>query len=84
MPPRIPVYSNVNNQKMLSDRVIRANLPKQIVTGIKWEQCMCSLFSYKDESRMPSIYECGPGSALCSILSKINGKAAKRAKYIPV
>ena len=42
--PRIPVYSNVEGVVYKNASTIRSVLPKQIVSCVKWEQSMHSLF----------------------------------------
>ena len=59
-------------------------LPRQIVTSVKWESAMAKMFVSGPNDLLPSVYECGPGKGLSAMLGKINGKAAKKCKFIPV
>ena len=85
--PRIPVHSNVGGSAIYRRAGdLRRWLPKQVTAQVKWEQSMCAMFNepYDSPDLMPEAFECGPGKSLCAILSKINGRAAKRARAIPV
>ena len=83
--PRVPVYSNHDNQVYVDPDDIKKHLPNQISTAVKWEQCMGHIFlKYKEPELMPSVYECGPGGQLTAMLHKIHGKAARKALRIKV
>lgn len=61
---------------------MRKCLPRQMVSPVRWESSMASLFISKHNDLLPSVLECGPGRSLSAMLGKINGKAAKNCKYI--
>jgi len=82
--PRVPVYSNVKNIVYTRPEDIRRYLPKQMVSPVKWEGSMTSLFNLGPHDIYPSVYECGPGRSLSAILQKVNGKAAKNCRFIAV
>jgi len=82
--PRVPVYSNFDNQIYTNPRQIVRILPKQLTSAVKWESSMSSLYNLGNDDIYPLTYECGPGKSLTAILHKINGKAGKRCRYIEV
>lgn len=82
--PRIPIYSNYDNKVITTSKHLRKYLPKQMVTSVKWESSMARLFVAGPNDILPSVFECGPGKGLSAILNKVNGRAAKKCKYIPV
>jgi len=82
--PRVPVYSNVQNVVYTRPDEIVRYLPKQIVSSVKWEGSMTSLFNLGPDDIYPNVYECGPGRSLSAILQKVNGKAAKKCQFISV
>jgi len=82
--PRVPIYSNLDNRVLRTAAQIKRNLPEQIVKAVKWESSMTALFTADPNDLLPSVYECGPGKTLSTMLSKINGKAAKGCTYISV
>ena len=81
--PRVPIYSNYDNTVVTTARQIKKCLPRQIVSAVKWESSMASLFLSRPHDILPSVFECGPGRSLSSVLDKINGKAAKNCQFIP-
>ena len=62
---------------------IKKYLPKQIVSAVRWESAMSTLFKSGPSDLLPRVFECGPGRSLSAILGKVNGKAAKNCQYIP-
>ena len=64
-------------------RHIQKYLPKQMISAVKWESAMSSLFKSNPNDILPNVFECGPGRSLSAVLGKINGKASKNCKYIP-
>ena len=87
--PRVPVFSNVDGGERPLRRAgdVRQAVARQVVAQVKWEQTMHNMFArtYEDMSLYPSVYECGPGKgSLCSMLSKLNGKAGKKCSFVNV
>lgn len=82
--PRVPIYSNVDSRVLTTAVQIKRTLPQQLVRCVNWEQSMTSLFTAGPNDLLPSVYECGPGKTLSTMLTKINGRAAKNCTYISV
>lgn len=76
--PIINVYSNVTATKYESVSHIIKQLPKQIVSPVKWEQTMHVLYELKINGKIPETFVVGPGNALKTILKQINAKADER------
>jgi len=73
--PAIPVHSNFDGKRYSSAFHIGRLLLQQITHPVKWEQTLHVLTEYKKESKLPNIYECGPGKSLSTILKMVNLKA---------
>lgn len=73
--PIISVYSNVTARRYESATHIVKQLPKQIVSSVKWEQTMHVLYELKVNGKMPETYVVGPGTALKTIIKQVNAKA---------
>ncbi|XP_040583412.1 probable malonyl-CoA-acyl carrier protein transacylase, mitochondrial [Lepeophtheirus salmonis] len=82
--PKIPVFANIDGQIYSSPNDIRKKLPKQIISPVKWEQTINSMYKYTNPEHIPSVIECGPGKSLSYILRKINGKIARKASNVSV
>ena len=80
--PRVPIYSNYDNRILTTSYQIKKYLPRQLVSPVRWESSMASLFISKPNDLLPNVLECGPGRSLSAILGKINGRAAKNCKYV--
>ena len=81
-PPRISVYSNFSGEEYRDVSSISNYLPKQIVKAVHWEQIMQRMFNYEMDAFYPETFECGPGSSLSFMLTKVNGKAASLTSCI--
>jgi len=82
--PTIPVYSNVTTTYYRSVEEIRAVLPTQITSPVKWEQLMHVIYARDKDEGYPSTYEVGPGSQLGSILNMVNRTAHENYMSITV
>jgi len=82
--PRVPIYSNVDNNIITTAAQVKKFLPRQLVRAVKWESSMCKIFTAGPNDQLPSVYECGPGRALTNMLGKINGRAARNCKFVSV
>jgi len=82
--PTVPVYSNVSATYYRSVEEIRAILPAQITSPVKWEQLMHVIFAREKDEGYPSTYEVGPGSQLGSILHMVNRVAHENYMSITV
>jgi [acyl-carrier-protein] S-malonyltransferase len=70
LPPRIPVYSNVDAQPHADPEEIRELLTRQVVAPVLWEQTMRNLLSAGFER----FYEVGPGRVLAGLLKRVQRK----------
>lgn len=82
--PRVPIYSNVDNIVLTYANQVMRYLPRQITHAVRWESSMSRIFSFGPNDLLPSVYECGPGKSLSSILEKVNGRAARKCQYVSV
>jgi [acyl-carrier-protein] S-malonyltransferase len=69
--PRIPVISNVDAQSHDDPETIRQNLVRQVVSPVRWEDCLRSMLSQE----VNQSYEIGPGRVLRGTLKRIDRKA---------
>jgi [acyl-carrier-protein] S-malonyltransferase len=69
--PRIPVISNVDAQSHDDPETIRQNLVRQVVSPVRWEDCLRSMLSQE----VNQFYEIGPGRVLRGTLKRIDRKA---------
>ncbi len=68
--PRIPVISNVDAQAHNDPEEIKQLLLAQIVSPVRWEDCVRQLLSMD----IDQFYEIGPGRVLRSLLRRIDRK----------
>ncbi len=61
--PSIPVYSNTHAQVLEDPPAIREALTRQIISPVRWEQCMRNVAALGVEC----FYECGPGKVLAGL-----------------
>lgn len=62
--PKIAVYTNVSGQKISDPEAIKASLIQQVVSPVRFEDCLRSAAS---ESPIARFYECGPGKVLAGL-----------------
>ncbi|XP_058047881.1 malonyl-CoA-acyl carrier protein transacylase, mitochondrial [Ahaetulla prasina] len=82
--PLIPVYSNVDSKKYRQPEKIRHCLVEQLVSPVKWEQIMHTIYERNKGKKFPYTYEVGPGKQLGAILRSCNLKASKYYSNIDV
>ncbi|XP_021039816.1 malonyl-CoA-acyl carrier protein transacylase, mitochondrial [Mus caroli] len=82
--PLVAVHSNVSGQKYTHPQYIRKLLGQQVVSPVKWEQTMHSIYERKRGMEFPSTYEVGPGQQLGSILKCCNRQAWKSYSHVDV
>ncbi|XP_034018988.1 malonyl-CoA-acyl carrier protein transacylase, mitochondrial [Thalassophryne amazonica] len=73
--PEIRVHSNVDAKCYMSEKHVRKQLVKQLVSPVKWEQTLHEIYERSQGEKFPETYELGPGKQLGSILQKCNRKA---------
>jgi [acyl-carrier-protein] S-malonyltransferase len=72
VPPRIPVYSNVDAGPHHDPDDIRRTLVTQVIQGVRWEDSMRRMIA----DGFDAFYEIGPGRVLTGLLRRIDRKAA--------
>lgn len=82
--PLVAVHSNVSGHKYMDPQHIRKLLGQQVVSPVKWEQTMHSIYKRKKGTDFPSTFEVGPGRQLGSILKSCNGQAWKSYNHVDV
>lgn len=73
--PLINVHSNVNGLPYQNATHIEHQLPKQIVSPVKWEQLLHIIYERPQGSSFPKTFEVAPGNSLTTILKQVNAKA---------
>lgn len=68
LPPRLPVWSNVDAQPHTDPGEIRALLVRQVLQPVLWEQTMRNLMA----QGITRFYEIGPGRVLVGLLKRIH------------
>ena len=66
--PSIPVFTNVTGEMVSDPEEIKKNLVKQVVSTVKWTDCMLNASKLGVEL----FYECGPGGVLAGLGKRIN------------
>jgi [acyl-carrier-protein] S-malonyltransferase len=70
VPPRIPVYSNVDAAPHSDPDDIRRTLVAQVLQGVRWEDSMRRMLA----DGFDTFYELGPGRVLTGLLRRIDRK----------
>jgi [acyl-carrier-protein] S-malonyltransferase len=71
LPPRLPVWSNVDARPHTDPAEIRSLLVRQVVSPVRWEQIMRGLL----EAGVERFYELGPKRVLAGLLKRVLRKA---------
>ena len=66
--PKIAVFTNVTGERVEDTADIKANLVKQVVSTVRWEDCVNNAAKLGVEQ----FYECGPGAVLAGMIKRIN------------
>lgn len=74
--PRTTVYSNYTGNPYGHVTQIKRLLCKQIVSPVKWEQCMQKLYNRSEKVGFPRTFDVGSNGRMKTILKLINAKAA--------
>ncbi|XP_076670229.1 malonyl-CoA-acyl carrier protein transacylase beg [Andrena cerasifolii] len=75
--PRCHVYSNYKATPYSNLRVMKKYILKQIISPVKWEQCMQNIYSRAPGIQFPKTYDIGSEGRMKTILKLINTKAAE-------
>lgn len=65
--PEIAVYTNVTGARETSPEEIKGNLVKQVVSSVRFEDCLRNMAAENDLS---DFYECGPGKVLAGFAKR--------------
>jgi [acyl-carrier-protein] S-malonyltransferase len=76
IPPRIPVWSNVDARPHTDPEEIQQLLVKQVLSPVRWEETMRGMLA--DE--VTTFYEIGPGRVLAGLMKRIH----RRAEFMSV
>lgn len=74
--PRTRVYSNYSARPYRNSRSIKGLLIKQIISPVKWEQCIQGIYKRPEGTPFPRTFDVGSGGRMKTILKLINAKAA--------
>jgi|TARA_B110000438_G_scaffold269415_2_gene285779 [acyl-carrier-protein] S-malonyltransferase len=66
--PTKTVFTNVTAAPVTTPAEIRENLTKQVVSSVRWEECMQAAAA----SGITEFYECGPGAVLSGLTRRID------------
>jgi [acyl-carrier-protein] S-malonyltransferase len=72
VPPRVPVYSNVDAQPHSDPDDIRRTLVAQVLQGVRWEDSIRRMLA----DGFDTFYEIGPGRVLTGLLKRIDRKTS--------
>ena len=72
LPPRIPVYSNVDAIPHDKPDDIRGTLVSQVLEGVRWEASMRRMMA----DGFDTFYEIGPGRVLTGLMKRIDRKVS--------
>jgi [acyl-carrier-protein] S-malonyltransferase len=67
-PPAVPVFTNVTGAAVADPSEIRANLVRQVVSSVRWEDCMRNAAALG----LAEFLECGPGGVLAGMAKRID------------
>lgn len=73
--PRCKVYSNCKGKVYGNTKLIKKYLPKQIISPVKWEQIMQSIYNRPQGTAFPRTFDVGSHGRMKTILKMINTKA---------
>ncbi|KAL2715553.1 hypothetical protein V1478_015251 [Vespula squamosa] len=74
--PRTKVYSNYTGRPYRNTKTIKGLLVKQIISPVKWEQCIQRIYKRPEGTPFPRTFDVGSGGRMKTILKLINAKAA--------
>ena len=66
--PQTAVFTNVTGKLVSDPAEVKSNLVKQVVSTVRWEDCVRSAI----DAGVESFYECGPGGVLAGMMRRID------------
>jgi [acyl-carrier-protein] S-malonyltransferase len=76
--PAISVYTNVTGQRLENPDAIKENLIKQIVSSVRFEECLTNAYS---QNKVEQFYECGPGKVLAGLARRTDRTIKVQSLY---
>lgn len=80
--PRCTVYSNYRGLPYNNLRYVKKYILKQIVSPVKWEQCLQNIYNRPKGTLFPETYDVGSEGRMRIILKFINAKASRSCTVI--
>ncbi|KOC65390.1 putative malonyl-CoA-acyl carrier protein transacylase, mitochondrial [Habropoda laboriosa] len=80
--PRCKVYSNYKVHPYTNLRFMKKYILKQIVSPVKWEQCLQMIYNRPDGTPFPQTYDIGSQGRMKSLLKLVNAKACRSCVVI--
>lgn len=75
--PRCTVYSNYKAVPFTNLRYVKKYILKQIVSPVRWEQCLQHIYNRPDGIPFPQTYDVGSNGRMKTILNLVNSKASR-------
>lgn len=82
--PLVSVHANVSGHRYANPEHIRKLLLQQLVSPVKWEQTMHTIYERKKGVEFPRTFEVGPGKQLGAILRSCNLQAWRSYSHVDV
>ncbi|XP_012259051.2 probable malonyl-CoA-acyl carrier protein transacylase, mitochondrial [Athalia rosae] len=73
--PQVPVYSNIDGKPYRNVQQISRHLLKHLVSPVKWEQTMHTLYMRPQGTAFPRTFDVGSKGTLKVLLKNVNAKA---------
>lgn len=80
--PRCTVYSNYRGLPYNNLLYVKKYILKQIVSPVKWEQCLQNIYNRPKGTLFPETYDVGSEGRMRTILKFINAKASRSCTVI--
>ncbi|XP_004589781.2 malonyl-CoA-acyl carrier protein transacylase, mitochondrial [Ochotona princeps] len=82
--PLVSVHANVSGHRYTNPEHTRKLLLQQLVSPVKWEQTMHSVYERRKGVEFPRTFEVGPGKQLGAILRSCNLQAWRSYSHVDV
>ncbi|XP_076759857.1 malonyl-CoA-acyl carrier protein transacylase beg [Xylocopa sonorina] len=80
--PRCQVYSNYMGAPYKNFKYMKKYILKQMVSPVKWEQCLQSIYQRPEGTPFPQTYDIGSEGRMKTILKLVNLKACRSCTII--